>query len=261
MAAAGATALASGYPRRPSKVAGHFSAILLSSTMSIHDFQDYQRRSRSPRDHFNSPGSINRQRSGSPQSHHHHSSFHKHKRPKQSYPVVLPLNASPLSKHDFETYKPMFGLYLDIQKQLVLEELPADAVRGRWKSFVGKWYVRITDFTYHTVISRHYDRVYKTQSTNIVRNRGELAEGWYDPTTLQKAQASAASTSNTDSVKGMRRPSPEYNKENESSGDDGPGPALPNRDKTNHKGNKRSGPAIPNHQDLELQRGKSQKPS
>ena len=37
----------------------------------------------------------------------------------------------------------MFALYLDIQKQLVLEDLPVDEVKGRWKSFVGKWYVRI----------------------------------------------------------------------------------------------------------------------
>jgi len=33
----------------------------------------------------------------------------------------------------------MFALYLDIQKQLVLEDLEADEVKGRWKSFVGKW--------------------------------------------------------------------------------------------------------------------------
>lgn len=163
----GATALASGYPERPSKAAGQFSAILPSSTMSTHGFRDSQRRSRSPRDQYNSRGPNNRQRSRSPQSHHHPSSSHKHKRPKQSYPVVLPLNASPLSKNDFETYKPMFGLYLDIQKQLVLEELPADAVRGRWKSFVGKWYVRIANFIYHNIISRCYDRVYGMQSINI----------------------------------------------------------------------------------------------
>lgn len=35
----------------------------------------------------------------------------------------------------------MFELYLDIQKQKVLEELSDDEVLGRWKSFVGKWYI------------------------------------------------------------------------------------------------------------------------
>jgi len=34
----------------------------------------------------------------------------------------------------------MFALYLEIQKQLVLEDLPQNEARGRWKSFVGKWY-------------------------------------------------------------------------------------------------------------------------
>lgn len=32
----------------------------------------------------------------------------------------------------------MFELYLDIQKQKVLDELSDDEVKGRWKSFVGK---------------------------------------------------------------------------------------------------------------------------
>lgn len=35
----------------------------------------------------------------------------------------------------------MFELYLDIQKQKVLDELSDDEVKGRWKSFVGKWYI------------------------------------------------------------------------------------------------------------------------
>lgn len=54
--------------------------------------------------------------------------------------MTLPLEALTLSKHDFDVYKPMFGLYLEIQKQLIIEELSDDEVRGRWKSFVGKWY-------------------------------------------------------------------------------------------------------------------------
>lgn len=90
----------------------------------------------------------------------------------------------------------------------------------------------------------------------FVRNRGELAEGWYDPETLQKAQASAASTLSADGSKGIQKSSPDYNRESESSDGDGPGPALPSRDHATRK--ERSGPAIANHQDLELQRGKSQ---
>ena len=34
----------------------------------------------------------------------------------------------------------MFALYLDIQKQIDIEELEEGEVKGRWKSFVNKWY-------------------------------------------------------------------------------------------------------------------------
>lgn len=30
-------------------------------------------------------------------------------------------------------------MYLDIQKGIFLEDLGEDEVKGRWKSFVGKW--------------------------------------------------------------------------------------------------------------------------
>jgi len=33
----------------------------------------------------------------------------------------------------------MFALYLDIQKQLDIDTLTENEVKGRWKSFVGKW--------------------------------------------------------------------------------------------------------------------------
>lgn len=34
----------------------------------------------------------------------------------------------------------MFGLYLDIQKQLAIDDLDDKEVKGRWKSFFNKWY-------------------------------------------------------------------------------------------------------------------------
>jgi DNA phosphorothioation-dependent restriction protein DptG len=37
----------------------------------------------------------------------------------------------------------MFAVYLDIQKQLDLEDLEENEVKGRWKSFVNKWYEHI----------------------------------------------------------------------------------------------------------------------
>lgn len=95
----------------------------------------------------------------------------------------------------------------------------------------------------------------KIRELTFVRNRGELAEGWYDPVTLRKARASAASTAQT-----ARRyePSGEGHQAvgGDSSDDDAVGPALPG-DYSGTKEGKRSGPAIPNLQDLELQRGMS----
>lgn len=58
-------------------------------------------------------------------------------------PRELPFGARRLTKGDFNEYRAVFALYLDIQKQLVLEDLSSEEVRGRWKSFVGRWYVRV----------------------------------------------------------------------------------------------------------------------
>lgn len=51
----------------------------------------------------------------------------------------MPLGARKVKKHDFKAYKPMFALYLDVQKRLILEDLEESEIKGRWKSFVGKW--------------------------------------------------------------------------------------------------------------------------
>lgn len=40
-----------------------------------------------------------------------------------------------------EEYKPLFQSYLDIQKQINIEDLDERELKGRWKSFVGRWYV------------------------------------------------------------------------------------------------------------------------
>jgi len=92
----------------------------------------------------------------------------------------------------------------------------------------------------------------------FVRNRGELAEGWYDPATLQKAQASAASQPTEPESRQRPRGSPKYDsptRSEESSDDDLVGPTLPGHDFSIRKGNRKAGPAIPDLQDLELKRG------
>jgi hypothetical protein len=38
-----------------------------------------------------------------------------------------------------DALRPLFALYLDVQKQLDLDELDEREYKGRWKSFVGKW--------------------------------------------------------------------------------------------------------------------------
>ena len=53
--------------------------------------------------------------------------------------VVLPYDQKQLTKHDLGEYQPMFALYLDIQKQIHVEDLTEEETKGRWKSFVKKW--------------------------------------------------------------------------------------------------------------------------
>jgi hypothetical protein len=91
-------------------------------------------RSRSPYRDTESP--RKRKRSRSLRRHH---SEHKSKASVPPTPLPLPLEARPLTRHDLNAYRPMFGLYLDIQKQKDIEDISEDEVKGRWKSFMGKW--------------------------------------------------------------------------------------------------------------------------
>ncbi|KAF3491515.1 uncharacterized protein GIQ15_01032 [Arthroderma uncinatum] len=115
-------------------------------------------------------------------------SSHRRQRSAEALPIILPLGAAPLSKRDLSRYKPVFGTYLDIQKDIDIEELDERELRGRWKSFMGKW------------------------------NRGELAEGWYDPATLKKAVEGAYNRETSDAPIHKpqgRRASPTYRNESE----------------------------------------------
>ena len=87
-----------------------------------------------------------------------------------------------------------------------------------------------------------------------------LAEGWYDPATLQKAQASVASNVDRAEPQYRRRGSPSYGPAvgiYNSSDEDLVGPTLPGGDVIARRAGKRPGPAIPNLQDLELRKGNS----
>jgi hypothetical protein len=67
----------------------------------------------------------------------HHRHAHKDS-DTPSAPFGLPFKARSLSRHDLATYPPMFALYLDIQKNILIEDL-AEEVKGGWKSFIRKW--------------------------------------------------------------------------------------------------------------------------
>jgi len=99
----------------------------------------------------------------------------------------------------------------------------------------------------------------KKHALTSVRNRGEIAEGWYEPETFEKAKAFVAG--NSPAVNMIKHeasgPRPLAGETERSSDEDELGPALPGAISKVATTNKRSGPTIPNLQDLELQRGAS----
>ncbi|CAK3917664.1 Hypothetical predicted protein [Lecanosticta acicola] len=176
-----------------------------------HSRHSDRKRSRPP--YTRDRNEVKRRRSRSPyrKAHDHHL---------QDPPTRLPFKQKPLDKKEFEQYKALFADYLDIQKQLDIDELSEHEVRGRWKSFLGKW------------------------------NKAELAEGWYDPDTKTKADE------RWDSRPEWRAPTPEVTardlhkageveEDDEDEDDDGYGPALPS---------KRAGASIPSLDDLQHRR-------
>lgn len=151
----------------------------------------------------------------------------------------LPYGARHLSKDDLKGFEPLFAEYLDLQKQKDIEEMDEREVRGRWKSFVGKW------------------------------NRGELAEGWYDPEMFQRIlergpppprepqqqqqqqqhrrQQSDSSDEKPPEARYLDRNASEDEDEDEDEDMDY-GPVLPGA----APGDRRAGATIPNKQDLAL---------
>ncbi|KKZ62598.1 hypothetical protein EMCG_03008 [[Emmonsia] crescens] len=235
-----------------------------------------RRRNHHHRHHHTSNGRHTRSRSPERKSKRY--SRREHERRPAVAPVTLPFDARPLSKHDLRQLEPMFALYLDIQKNIDIADLDEREVKGRWKSFVGKW------------------------------NRGELAEGWYDPSTFQKAQQDSAAGNYERVSTPEPRASPDYDEhyeragkkdtseaprerstsaaipldertkdteenededEDEDEDEESYGPKLPTPDSSlaiahptsrSHRADQKSGPTIPTFQDLQLQR-ESQKES
>ncbi|KAL0934317.1 RNA helicase-like protein [Colletotrichum truncatum] len=203
-------------------------------------------RSRSPRRRRDetrrrSPiGEGNLRREREERHHHHHHRHHRHRdSPRESGrggsrdvtnsapPITLPYDARTLSKNDLDVFRPLLAYYLDLQKQKDMRDMDEREVRGRWKSFMGKW------------------------------NRGELSSGWYDPEMFMTAKDRAAE-------EGPRRPDAEEtnrkasgekdedeNDDDDDEDDEDLGPRLPSAAR---EGGQRSGPGMPSMADLSLRR-------
>lgn len=130
----------------------HTRSCICSYTFQMEEARHHTSRSHS-RSRSRSPARHEEKRSG---HHHHHRHHHARRRSHSDSPrhggsssrssqlpplnKPLPLNARQLSKHDLPTHRPMFALYLDIQKRIDIDELDGTEIKGRWKSFVSKWY-------------------------------------------------------------------------------------------------------------------------
>lgn len=210
-------------------------------------------------DHYNDTrrGEQSR-RSLSPRSshkrHRERSPIRRQKRPRVAEEqLTLPFGSRSLSKHDFTIFRSFFSSYLDIQKGKDIDEMSESEAKGRWKSFIGKWFV---------------DSISFKAKLKSARNRRELAEGWYDPTTFQKAQAAMepAQTSipsdgrpKNHSLSQARRNQHENSTAaqlvpSDSDSDGSLGPQLPTDQQARNGNDRRPGPSIPNMQDLALKR-------
>ncbi|GAB7345766.1 hypothetical protein MBLNU457_4034t1 [Dothideomycetes sp. NU457] len=159
-------------------------------------------------------------RSRSPRREHHHKSHRRRSKSPRRQPDHLPLGARPLSKHDLDSYRGLLALYLDLQKHLDIDELSIDEVKGRWKSFYGKW------------------------------NRGELAEGYYDPVTKAKAVRSANGSSAPRAQQEPVSAVPTKTSESDDEDDDDYGPSLPDAVAVH----KSQGPRVPTLEDIQDRR-------
>ena len=167
-----------------------------------------ERRSRSPRRHKTSAeDSVVRRRERTERS--------RERPPK----AELPFESRHLSKGDIRTFEPLLAHYLEIQKGKFLESMDDREVKGRWKSFVGKW------------------------------NRGELAEGWYDPDMFTRICSMERPEKPPHELDTHNQTLPRSKEDGGSyqSDDEDYGPALPISDSS-----RRAGAAIPKLQDLSL---------
>lgn len=135
--------------------------------------------------------------------------------------MSLPFSARKLSKDDLPAFRQLLGYFLSVQKQIEMEDIDEREVKGRWKSFIGKW------------------------------NRGELAEGWYDPEMFARVTSrEPEQRGNQKREDQLPKPPKEISRKEEDrsvdSDDDDYGPALP----SSAQSGRRPGPGVPSLDDL-----------
>ncbi|KAI1104949.1 hypothetical protein F4804DRAFT_305538 [Jackrogersella minutella] len=179
---------------------------------------------------------------------HHHRHHHRHRQPSMPSSRTqdeLPFGARPLVRSDLDAFRPLFAQYLEVQKNKEIATMDEREVRGRWKSFVGKW------------------------------NHGDLAEGWYRPETLDEARQSgigtsmSAHTEEQDTSRETASPlplieqehsgeinsKPSGSEQDDDDDDDEYGPTLPpGSEPPRSSTSTKHGPGIPSRQDLDLRR-------
>ncbi|KAJ6787539.1 hypothetical protein PWT90_02794 [Aphanocladium album] len=161
--------------------------------------------------------------------HGHHDRRRRERDSPMTAPVELPFGARQLGKGDLRKFEPLLAHYLDLQKQKYIEDMDDREVKGRWKSFVGKW------------------------------NRGELAEGWYDPDMFARIVAShPEAESERAGYREMERQESrhaseerqlQHHEKSMASGEEDDsdyGPALP----SSSRGGRRMGAGVPSRDDL-----------
>lgn len=193
-------------------------------------------RSRSPRRDRHAHSHRHHRRSASPERRHsrpddrharssEHSSRHSSKRHRshaheRHVAASLPFSARALSKADLPAFEPLFAEYLDVQKQINIEDLDERELKGRWKSFVSKW------------------------------NSGELAEGWYDPEMFSRIAARGPPVREPSPPRAppQRAPSDRAPSDRDANSDDEDyGPVLPNS-----SSNRPVGAMAPSRDDLSM---------
>ncbi|KAJ0321138.1 hypothetical protein Brms1b_002805 [Colletotrichum noveboracense] len=157
--------------------------------------------------------------------HHHHRDSPRESSARSSKDVsaaaTLPYDARALSKNDLDVFRPLLAYYLDLQKQKDMRDMDEREVRGRWKSFMGKW------------------------------NRGELSSGWYDPEMFMAAKERAPEDAPLGRTEEDVGEDGEEERDDDDDDDDDLGPMLP---PSAREGGQRSGPGILSLADLSLRR-------